>query len=167
MDGRARRALGGFLRRGVIPSRWLPEPWRPPLLRLAGVQVGSGTRIEHSVIVRGGRVSIGRGCYLNSFTVLDPGSASITVEDGVAIGTGGVISAATHEIGPSENRASVGRAEPVIIETGAWLGARVVVLPGVTIGRGAIVGAGAVVTRDCKPDAVHAGVPARLVRDID
>ena len=108
MGGRVQGALSGFLRRGVIPSRWLPERLRPPLLRLAGVEVGSCTRIEHSVIVKGGRVTIG-----------------------------------------------------------AWLGARVVVLPGVTVGQGAVVGAGAVVTRDCKPDSVYAGVPARLVRALD
>jgi maltose O-acetyltransferase len=163
----ARSALGGLLRRCVIPSRWLPEGLRPPLLRLAGISVGSGSRIEHSVFFKGGRVTIGDGCYLNSTTIVDPGSASVEIGDGVAIGAGAVIAAATHTLGPSANRAGAHRAEAVVIETGAWLGARVVVLPGVTIGRGAVVGAGAVVTRDCKPDATYGGVPARLLRALE
>lgn len=55
-------------------------------------------------------------------------------------------------------------AEPVVIEDDVWLGARVMVMPGTVIGRGSIVAAGAVVTRDVEPYSVVAGVPARLVK---
>jgi maltose O-acetyltransferase len=47
-----------------------------------------------------------------------------------------------------------------------WLGARAMVLPGVTVGDGCVVAAGAVVTRDCEPDGVYAGVPARRIRPV-
>jgi acetyltransferase-like isoleucine patch superfamily enzyme len=50
-----------------------------------------------------------------------------------------------------------------VIEDDVWVGAGAVILPGVTIGRGAIVGAGAVVTRDVPPFAIVAGVPARFL----
>ena len=53
---------------------------------------------------------------------------------------------------------------PVTIEDDAWLGAGCIILPGVTIGRGAIVGAGAVVTHDVEPYVIVAGAPARTVR---
>jgi maltose O-acetyltransferase len=53
---------------------------------------------------------------------------------------------------------------PVVIEDDVWLGTNVVVLPGVRVGRGAVVGAGAVVTRDVAPFTVVAGVPARPIR---
>lgn len=56
-----------------------------------------------------------------------------------------------------------GQEFPVIIEDDVWLGTRVVVLPGVQIGRGAIVGAGAVVTRDVPPYAIVGGNPARVI----
>ncbi len=55
-------------------------------------------------------------------------------------------------------------ARPVTIEDGAWIGSRAVILKGVTVGRGAIVAAGAVVTRDVPPYALVAGNPARVVR---
>ncbi|MEZ5317434.1 MAG: acyltransferase [Vicinamibacterales bacterium] len=53
---------------------------------------------------------------------------------------------------------------PVRIEDDVWIGARAIVLPGLTIGRGAIIGAGAVVTRDVPPFAICAGNPARIIR---
>lgn len=53
---------------------------------------------------------------------------------------------------------------PVRVEAWADIGTRAVLLPGVTVGRGAIVGAGAVVTKDVEPFAIVAGVPARFVR---
>jgi acetyltransferase-like isoleucine patch superfamily enzyme len=53
---------------------------------------------------------------------------------------------------------------PVVIEDDVWLGANALVLPGVTVHRGAVVGAGAVVTRDVPPYAIASGVPARVVR---
>jgi maltose O-acetyltransferase len=57
-------------------------------------------------------------------------------------------------------------ARPVSIEDGAWIAARVTILPGVTIGRGTVVAAGAVVTRDVPPNTLAAGVPARVKREL-
>jgi maltose O-acetyltransferase len=53
---------------------------------------------------------------------------------------------------------------PVVIEDDVWLGARVIVLPGIRIGRGAIIGAGAIVSKDVPPYAICVGNPARIVR---
>ena len=57
-------------------------------------------------------------------------------------------------------------ADPITIEDGAWLGAHVVVGPGVTIGARSVIGAGSVVTRDIPPDVVAMGVPCKVVRPI-
>jgi len=57
------------------------------------------------------------------------------------------------------------RAEPVVIEANVWIGARVIVLPGVRIGTGAVIGAGSVVTKDVPPFTVCAGNPARVLRE--
>lgn len=53
------------------------------------------------------------------------------------------------------------------MEDGCWLGGNVTVLPGVTIGRGCVIAAGAVVTKSCDPNGLYAGVPARRIRDLD
>ncbi|MDQ6795887.1 MAG: hypothetical protein M3067_13940 [Chloroflexota bacterium] len=58
------------------------------------------------------------------------------------------------------------RGEPVAIEDDVWIGANVVVLKGVTIGRAAVIGAGSVVTQDVPPYVVVAGNPARVIRDL-
>lgn len=55
---------------------------------------------------------------------------------------------------------------PIVVEDDVWIGSHATVLPGVTIGRGAIVAAGAVVTRDVEPLTIVAGVPARLLRSL-
>ena len=60
-----------------------------------------------------------------------------------------------------------GRACPVVIEDDVWLAARVVVLKGVTIGRGAVVAAGAVVTKDVPPYTLVGGVPAKFIRALE
>jgi acetyltransferase-like isoleucine patch superfamily enzyme len=72
-----------------------------------------------------------------------------------------------HEIGPSEHRCTNPVMAPIAIGDGAWLASRVLVLPGVTVGKGAVVAAGAVVTRDVAPDTLVAGVPARFVRNLE
>jgi maltose O-acetyltransferase len=57
------------------------------------------------------------------------------------------------------------RAEPfIVIEDDVWIGARAILLPGIRIGRGAIIGAGAVITKDVESFAIVAGNPARLIR---
>ena len=69
-----------------------------------------------------------------------------------------------HELGGELQRMGRFRTAPIMIGEGVWIGARTLVLPGVTIGDGCVVAAGAVVTADLDPHALYAGVPARLVR---
>ncbi len=66
-----------------------------------------------------------------------------------------------HQVG---DKTMLGQSSPIIIEDDVWLGARVIVLKGVTIGQGAAIGAGSVVTRDIPPRSVAVGVPARVVK---
>jgi maltose O-acetyltransferase len=73
---------------------------------------------------------------------------------------------ATHPIDPEPRRLGWEYAEPIKIGDNVWLGGGVIVCPGVTIGDDAVVGAGAVVTRDLPRGVVAVGVPARVVREI-
>jgi acetyltransferase-like isoleucine patch superfamily enzyme len=72
-----------------------------------------------------------------------------------------------HEMGPSASRCGRLVAAPIEVGDGVWLASRVTILPGVAVGKGAVVAAGAVVTQDVAPDTLVAGVPAKFIRDLD
>ncbi|WP_085529436.1 acyltransferase [Kocuria massiliensis] len=132
-------------------------------LRIRGVRlsktafVAPGSLLERGVVV-GDRSWVNYGAFIERGT---------TIGNGVAIGPNATICTATHEFGPEDARAGHTTKLPVTIEDGCWFGACVTVLPGVTIGRGCVIAAGALVRRDCEPNGLYAGVPARRVRDLD
>jgi acetyltransferase-like isoleucine patch superfamily enzyme len=83
----------------------------------------------------------------------------LTIGDNVTISHQALLQTLTHD--PRDNFAVLAR--PVAIHDHAWIGARAIVCPGVTVGEGAVVGAGAVVTRDVPPWTIVAGNPARRI----
>jgi acetyltransferase-like isoleucine patch superfamily enzyme len=110
------------------------------------------------------KLSIGHNTYINRRTFLDV-IDSLSIGNDVAIGPGCYITDHDHGIGADQ---PVLRQEmvsaPTRIEDAVWIGANVVVLKGVTIGRGTIVGAGSVVTRSLPPNSIAVGVPAKVIR---
>jgi maltose O-acetyltransferase len=144
---------------------------RTGLLRLAGLRIGAQTIVLSNICILGGpeassRVTIGASCFLNAGCVLDA-TAPITIGDHVNFGHGVLITTSSHEVGSVHRRAGLLTPEAVHIGSGAWLASRVIVLPGVTVGEGAVVCAGAVVTRDVESNVMVGGVPARLIRRLD
>jgi len=69
-------------------------------------------------------------------------------------------------IGTSDKRAGVSINNPIRIEDGCWIGANVIVMPGITIGKGCIIGTGSLVTKDCPPNGLYVGVPAKRIKDL-
>ena len=92
------------------------------------------------------------------------GIGRITIGNGVLIGHNVVLSTLNHD--PAPARRAWLHPAPIVIGDRVWIGSNATVLPGVTIGDGAIVAAGAVVTKDVAPNTVVAGVPARLLRPL-
>src|SRR4029079_4185516 len=117
--------------------------YRAALYRWAGLPVGPRTGIQSDVYIGGPGLSIGTHCFINRFCVFDAG-ADITIEDNVFIGFGVSIITSAHDQGPSEQRAYDNTYLPVRIGRGTWIGANATILPGVTIGEGCIIAAGAV-----------------------
>lgn len=72
-----------------------------------------------------------------------------------------------HNVGPEWARIGEAVNSPIVIEDGCWVGARVVVMPGVTIGAGSVVAAGSVVTANCESNSLYAGVPAVFKRTLE
>jgi maltose O-acetyltransferase len=92
--------------------------------------------------------------------------APITIGDDVQIGPNVQLLTPTHPLDPDLRRAKWESAKPIVIEDNAWLGGGAIVLPGVTVGANAIVGAGAVVTKDVPTNTVVVGNPARVTRTL-
>lgn len=153
-------------------------PWAA-LYGEAGIRIGDGTLIGPYVSLSAGMVpdqpllsgevvTIGDRCLIGRGSSL-VGHWSIVVEDDVYTGPNVYITDQNH--GWSDPTAPLGRQaaqeRPVRVGTGSWLGAGVVVLPGVTIGRRVAVGAGSVVTRDLPDHSVAVGSPARVVGRTD
>lgn len=111
---------------------------------------GQFTRFEKNVFVNFGCTFMDRG--------------GITVEDGALIGPQVKLITENHAEEPDMRQHVYSR--PIVIKRKAWLGAGVTVLPGVTIGENAIVGAGSVVTKNVPDNTIMAGVPAKIIKSL-
>jgi acetyltransferase-like isoleucine patch superfamily enzyme len=111
----------------------------------------------------GAKILIGEGSFINSGCSLGA-EQLIRIGKNVAIGNYSLIMDSDfHAI---ENHTDAGASAPVIIEDDVWIGARVTILKGVQIGHGAVVAAGAVVTKNVASRTLVAGVPARVIREL-
>jgi maltose O-acetyltransferase len=113
-----------------------------------------------------GMVSIGNDCYLGSGVQLYPWNAPIVIGNHVLIAAGVRMITRKHGFEDVERPISAqGYVNaPITIEDDVWIGFQAIILPGVTIGKGSIVGAGAVVSKDVEPQTIVGGVPARPIR---
>ena len=110
----------------------------------------------------GVNIHLGDEVFINAGAVILD-SAPVRIGHGSMIGPGAQIYCADHHRDCDKRRAGIERALPVTLEDNVWIGGAAILLPGVTIGAEAIVGAGAVVTRDVAPGARVAGNPARAL----
>jgi len=115
-------------------------------------------------------VAIGRHVFIGLDSYLDDQFPElIRIEDDAVISFR--VTIVVHDDARRMDRVSPGQAEgtvaPVVLRCGCYLGAGCLILPGVTVGERAVVGAGAVVTRDVPPGKLVLGVPARVVKDVD
>jgi maltose O-acetyltransferase len=124
------------------------------------IRVGAGSSILMKATVRGFRITMGEGCVINSGAVLDGRGAALTLGDFVDVAPYVRIWTLDHDPNSSGHAS---RARPVIIGDYVWLASGSTVLPGVSLGQGCIVAAGAMVTRDVAPWTIVAGIPARPI----
>jgi acetyltransferase-like isoleucine patch superfamily enzyme len=138
----------------------------PDLVNIYGCSIGSGTRIGPFVEIQKNS-TIGARCKISSHSFICEG---VTIEDEVMVAhgvmfTNGLYPRATNEDG-SLQRDGDWECTPTLVRRGAALGSNSTIVCGVTIGENALVGAGAVVTRDVPDFAIVAGVPARVIGDV-
>lgn len=98
-------------------------------------------------------------CYFDNYDFIEIGENCLIAMDVMFITT-------NHEIGEPKCRAGEHIGLPIKVGNGCWICARATICPGVTIGDGCIIAAGAVVTKECFPNGLYAGVPAKRVREL-
>lgn len=154
-------AVNGFLIWCVsfTPSHFV----RRFFYRLFGMKIGKGSTIHMGLsIYRCAGIKIGQDSIIGEWVVLD-GRDGLTIGDHVDIATGAMIYNSQHDINDSEFFRA--KTSPVEIGNYVFIGPRAIILPGVKIGEGAVIAAGAVVTKDVEPFTVVGGVPAKLIKE--
>jgi acetyltransferase-like isoleucine patch superfamily enzyme len=144
---------------------------RTMMLRLAGFRIGPRSLLMGPVRMTGQGeptelLTIGSDSVLTGRLHIDFG-ARVIIGNRVYIGHDVSLLTVDHEIGKSNMRCGRHALRPISIEDGVWIGSRVTVLPGVRIGAGSVVAAGAVVAHDVERNTLVGGVPARLIRELD
>lgn len=150
---------------GQIPSHHI----RRAFYRLYGMEIGFGSTIHMGArFYNLGNITIGSDTIIGENAVLD-GRDKITIGNHVALASEVMIYNAEHDVHDKDFRVTT---EPVIIEDYVFIGPRAIILPGVTVGKGAVVAAGAIVTKNVEQFTIVGGVPAksigeRKVREVD
>lgn len=125
--------------------------------------LGENTAINAPIyVILANKVKIGKNVVLmNGFQCMSAGG--LTIDDDTMISLNCTIATNNHDV---YDRAVI-TCKPVHIKRNVWIGVNVTILPGVTIGENAVVGAGAVVTKDVPDNAVVVGNPARIIKYLD
>lgn len=156
-------ALGNWLPRLSVSDR---HRWR--LYRLAGLKMEGHVCFPGCIRVRpigGGRnIAIGRDAFINTDCSFGCPVATIQIGERARIGPGVSFETVNHGLVYEANRGRGSTHGGIVVEDEVWIGAGAILTPGVRIGRGAVVMAGAVVTKDVAPGAAVGGVPARVVK---
>jgi acetyltransferase-like isoleucine patch superfamily enzyme len=142
----------------------------------AGVEIGDNTYVMHGAVLHvynfrdlpHAGIRIGRDSLIGEYTVIR-GQGGVTIGDRVYTSPMTQLIAVNHVFDdPTRPFVDQGiTAEGIVIEDDVWLGANAVITDGVRVGRGAVVAASAVVTKDVPPYTVVGGVPARVIKTID
>lgn len=150
-----------------INGRAVPRRIRGTLLRSTGHSIHeSAVLCADTFLGSRNGLTVGEGSFINYGCFFDLGAETV-IGDRTSIGYQAMFITCTHEQGDSNRRTGKPYTEPIVVGDGVWIGARATILPGVTIGTGCMVASGAVVTSDCEPNTLYAGVPAKKIRSLE
>lgn len=143
---------------GYIPSHMI----RNFFYQLFGIEMGKGSTFHMGArFYQPNNIKIGKGTIIGDHAFLD-GRASLKIGSHVDIASSVMIYNSQHDLESETMKASE---EPVVIGDYCFIGPRAIIMPGVTLGKGAVVAGGAVVTKDVPAGVVVGGVPAQKIKD--
>lgn len=126
-------------------------------------EFGEGSRLmAPTSVVRGKNVKIGKNVVIQTNSLF-MSAGGITIEDDVLVAANTQLISNNHD--PEEHQ--ILTCKPVVLKRNCWIGAGATILPGVTVGENAIVGAGAVVTKDVAPNTIVGGNPAKFIKNVE
>lgn len=154
-----------------LPKSCLIHPGAKIHPRNGAIHFGENCMVADGVIIQGA-VRFGDNCSVQPYTILtgygsvENPSGQITIGDGVRIAPHGIIIAANHNFADADQPIH-GQGlthAPITLEDDIWIGGRVNITAGVTIGHGSVIGGGSVVTKDIPAMSVAVGIPAKVVK---
>ncbi|MCR5312406.1 MAG: WcaF family extracellular polysaccharide biosynthesis acetyltransferase [Bacteroidaceae bacterium] len=160
--GKIKIALWYFINALFVRASWNPfMSIKILLLRMFGAKIGDGLVIKNNVIIKspwfltiGNNVWLGEGCWIDNLERVDIGN-------NVCISQGAMLLTGNHDY---KDRSFSYLNKPIIIKDGAWIGAKSIVCPGVTIDENAILTVGSIATHNLIHDTIYQGNPAREIR---
>ena len=139
---------------------------RDQIMRKVFGSVGENSMVEQPVYIDyGAHIHVGDNFYAN-FDCIFMDVGEIRIGNDVMIGPRVSLLTASHPVGAKARRSGLEYALPITIEDDVWIGGNTAILPGVTIGKESIIGAGSVVTGDIPPGVMAAGNPCRVLRKL-
>lgn len=169
-DGRAWLRARWYFRRAAVGAR--VRVWGRLSVSGGGrVTIGDRVRIVSTIattelaVERGATLSIGANTFINYGCSIGA-TKRVSIGADCNIGSHVIMMDSDFHCVAPERRTERPDSAPIVLEDNVWLGARVIVLRGVTIGTGSVIGAGSVVTRDIPARSIAAGQPAKVIRSI-
>lgn len=150
---------------GLLSSPFLARRARSVLYRAFGLDISYRALVSSNVFFRDSQVAIGPGTTINYGCIFD-NRAGVQIGKNVGVGIGVVFLNSDHNIEDPSRRAGTGRWASVKVCDGAYIGSGSILLPGVEVSSGVVVAAGSVVTKNCAPNGLYAGTPARRIREL-
>lgn len=160
-----------FLIASSLPSYSVFNNIRCSLFRLSGIDIGRGVRIDYGLNIGKSsqnpiaeNIVIGDGTYINRDVWISAQDQKVRIGKKCLVGPNVMIETASHSTTEWRGGYRSRTTSPICIGDMVWIGARAIILPGVTVNDEAIVAAGAVVTRDVAARTVVGGIPARVIK---
>jgi maltose O-acetyltransferase len=148
----------------------LAAPFRNGLLRASGLDIDPTAVIRSGVYFQVEELHIGKKAFIGNncqFYASVRHHSHVTIGSEAKVAPEVMFCCMTHHIGVPSRRAGEVYNGDISVGDGCWIGTRAILLPGVNIGAGSVVAAGAVVTKDVPPNCVGGGIPFRVIRYLD
>lgn len=148
--------------------RYILRQFRKAYFKLTLDSLGAGCEFGSGIIIQGHQfIKIDQNCRINDKVILQSGPGSILkISQNVTLSFGSQIMTGQYQLNTSGHNRNLHTYSSVFIHENVWVGSNAIILPGITIGKGSIIAAGAVVTKDVPANVVVAGSPAKIIKNL-